>query len=140
MPRKVVISFLLSILVVFGGCTQVQVPSSPDSTTSPKTSTVTVTSTATSTTTPKTTSTYKTTFTYTDCPYYLDVEPAREEQISRVEQTLAYQNLSVERQHEFKKALKNGSIELGATLPSTWGGPRILEYQGEQYYTVAFVC
>lgn len=136
MPRNVAVLSLLSILVVFSGCTQMQVPPGPESTTSPKTSTVAVTSTA----TPTSTTTPETTTTYTDCPYYLEADPASEEQISRVEQTLDYQNLSLERQHEFEDALKNGSIELGTTLPPTWGGPRIVEYQGEQYHTVVFVC
>lgn len=81
-----------------------------------------------------------TTVSYQDCSYYLVVERASEDDLSRVNQTLTYHELPPERQREFEMGLQNGSTKLGTDLPSTWDGPRIVRYRGDRYYTVAHVC
>jgi hypothetical protein len=81
-----------------------------------------------------------TTVSYQDCPYYLSVDPAGEDERARVDETRTFSELSPERQREFEEALRNGSTKLGTDLPSTWAGPRIVQYQGDHYYTVASVC
>lgn len=72
----------------------------------------------------------------TACPYVLTVDEAGEADGNRT----AYADLSAARQQEFDRALDRGEYELGDRLPDTWSEPRIVEYEGEEYYTVAYVC
>ncbi|QKY21001.1 hypothetical protein B4589_011680 [Halolamina sp. CBA1230] len=72
----------------------------------------------------------------TDCPYVLSVDPAGEASGDRIE----YADLPEQRQGEFDRALADGSVELGETLPEEWSEPRIVEYEGAEYYAVASVC
>lgn len=131
-PRSAVLTALLVSSIALAGCTTVQGAETPIvGTTTVRTTTTTASTTA--ATTPATVS-------YTDCPYHLSVDTAREEDISRVDETYAYRELPPERQREFEAALRNTSAELGSELPSTWERPRIVRYQGDRYYTVASVC
>lgn len=132
-PRLILLATLLISSVSLTGCIGTE---STESTTAETTEIQTTTVDATTATaTSKTT-----TISYQDCPYHLAVEPASENDISRVNETLTYQELSPGRQWEFEKALRDGSTKLGTNLPSTWEGPRIIYYQGDPYYTVANVC
>ena len=72
----------------------------------------------------------------TDCPSVLSVDPAGEASGDRIE----YADLPEQRQGEFDRALADGSVELGETLPEVWSEPRIVVYDGAEYYAVASVC
>ena len=73
-----------------------------------------------------------------DCPYLLDAEPATDSQRDRIDRTVVYENLTVDRQSEFDRA-RNDTAEL-ETLPEVWGSPVLVTYEGEQYYVVASTC
>jgi hypothetical protein len=73
-----------------------------------------------------------------DCPYLLDAEPATESQRDRIDRTVAYENLTADRQSEFDRA-RNDTAEL-ETLPEVWGSPVLVTVQGEEYYVVASTC
>jgi len=73
-----------------------------------------------------------------DCPYIISVDPATERQLNDTDRTLDYENLSTERQQEFRQGI-GGSVEM-ETLPDAWSGPVIVTYEGERYYVVASVC
>jgi hypothetical protein len=68
------------------------------------------------------------------------VDVASDSQLSRTDEVLDDSELPPARQREFEAALTEGSIELGETLPEPWNSPRIITYQSEQYYAVAYVC
>lgn len=74
----------------------------------------------------------------TDCPYLLDAEPATESVRDRVDDTVAYGNLTDARRSEFRRAL-NGTAEL-STLPDRWAGSVPVTREGETYYVVASTC
>lgn len=136
------IALLTALLVgslVLAGCTATQ-EREARTTEATTTRATEVTTTGTTATTTGTTAATATTASYLNCPYHLSVESAREEQISRVDETLTYRELPPERRREFDAALGNGSAELGTELPATWERPRIVRYRGDRYYTVASVC
>jgi hypothetical protein len=128
--------FGLLLLVFCAGCLSPQSPTTPAST--PPTDDLTATTTATESAETGT-STRRTGYS-TECPYYLQVDVATDGQLSRTDEDLEYSELPPARQREFEAALAKGSIELGETLPDTWSSPRIVTYQDEQYYAVAYVC
>ena len=130
------ISFGLFILVVCAGCLGPQSP--PTAASSPTTDDLTATTTPTDTA--KTDTSPVTTGYSTDCPHYLQVDVASDSQLSRTDEVVDYSALPPARQREFEAALTEGSIELGETLPEPWSAPRIITYQSEQYYAVAYVC
>ena len=72
----------------------------------------------------------------TDCPAVLTVEEAGAAGGERI----AYENLSAARQEEFDRALTRGEYELGDSVPETWSGPRIVEYEGTEYTVSVYVC
>jgi len=74
----------------------------------------------------------------TDCPYIVSADRATERQRTDTDRRVDYENLSTERQQEFRQAI-GGSVEM-ATLPEVWSGPVLVNYEGEQYYVVASVC
>ena len=76
----------------------------------------------------------------TDCPYHLHANVASESQLERIDRQVAYANLSESRQEEFRRAVSTGSVEVGNALPEPWGGPVLVEYEGERYAVVASVC
>ena len=76
----------------------------------------------------------------TNCPYRLHGDVASESDRDRIDRRVAYANLSEPRQEEFRRAVSAGSVELGNTLPEPWGGPVLVEYEGELYTVVASVC
>ena len=73
-----------------------------------------------------------------DCPYLLDAEPATESERDRIDRTVAYENLTADRQSEFDRA-RTDTAEL-ETLPEVWGSPVLVSHDGEQYYVVASTC
>lgn len=81
-----------------------------------------------------------------DCEYALHLEKASERQKSEVNETLEYEDLPEERQREVEEGVSDwedgggGTVELGDELPSTWSEERIVQYQGEQYHTIAATC
>lgn len=76
----------------------------------------------------------------TDCPYHLHANVASESQLERFDRRVAYANLSEPRQEEFRRAVSEGVIELGNTLPEPWGEVELVEYEGELYAVVPLVC
>lgn len=72
----------------------------------------------------------------TDCPYVLTVDEAGAADGDRID----YADLSTDRQREFDRAREAGEYELGDSLPETWSGPRIVEYEGTEYHVSAYVC
>lgn len=135
MSRKSILCGLL-FLVFCAGCLSPQSPTTPAST--PPTDDLTATTTTTDTS--ETSTSTRTTGFSTDCPYYLQVDVATDGQLSRTDEVVDYSALPPARQREFEAALTEGSIELGETLPEPWSSPRIVTYQAEQYYAVAYVC
>jgi hypothetical protein len=92
-----------------------------------------------STTEPTPTDTPDVTTAYgTDCPYVVTVDPATDRQLTDTDRRVDYENLSAERQQEFRQAI-GGSVEL-ETLPDAWSEPVLVRYEGERYYVVAAVC
>ncbi|WP_224333555.1 hypothetical protein [Haloprofundus halobius] len=124
--------------VVFGllvaGCTGV--PSADDS---PQTTATESPTESPATTSPTPTTDDRSTTAYTDCPYLLHVEVADEHRAAEADRTLAYENLSADRRAEFDRARENGTLSM-ESLPDTWSAPRIVEYDGETYETVAATC
>lgn len=130
MARTLPAVALLVVLALLGGC--LTGPAAPTDSPSPTVSTESPSPTGSTDSSTSTSS--------TDCPYVLTVERASDQQVDRVNETTAYANLSDERRQEFDEARRDGELELGDSLPSQWGAPRIVEYEGEQYYAVAYVC
>lgn len=138
--RPMLVGLLVFALVVCAGCVIPQASeTSTDAPTSQPATDTSMTVTTTERTSASRTATVTTGYT-TDCQYSLQVDVATDAQRSRTDRELAYSELSPARQREFDAALASGSTELGDTLPEAWAGPRLVSYQGEQYYAVASVC
>lgn len=136
MPSRSVLLGLLFVSVLCAGCTSPQAPQSPTSTTGTDEPTPSTTTESTAVTDADT----RTTGDTTDCPYYLQVDVATNSQLSQIDEVLEFSELPPARQREFEAALADGSVELSDTLSETWASPRIVNFSGEQYYTVAYVC
>ncbi|WP_117594242.1 hypothetical protein [Haloprofundus halophilus] len=126
------------LFVVFGllvaGCTSV-----PPADDSPETIATESPTEPPATTSPTPTTDGHSTTAYADCPYLLHVELADEDRAAGADRTLAYENLSADRRTEFDRARENGTLSM-ESLPDTWSAPRIVEYEGEAYETVAATC
>lgn len=141
MPRFAAVTALV-VLLLLSGCTAFESFSATSTPVETPTATKSPSSTPSATKSP---SSSVTTYGY-NCPYILTVNRATEDLVAQVNGTVAYDELSAARQQEFRAAVaeieneSSGSVELGTELPSVWSSPRIVEYRGEQYYTVTAVC
>jgi hypothetical protein len=136
--RNVLLISLLIGSFVLAGCTGTERTDSTQIETTPI-ETTPIQSTAGNETT-ATTRPGQSTLSYSDCPYYLAVEPAGEQTLARIDETVAYRDLPTERKREFEAALRNGSHKLGPDLPATWSSPKIVQYRSDPYYSVTHVC
>ncbi|MBX0288134.1 hypothetical protein [Haloarcula salinisoli] len=119
----------LSLLAVVSGCATTQTTPVATTPTPPATATPTE-----PTPTPRTASHY-------DCPYVLTVEVVSEERGSEADMTRQYSDLSAQAQREFRRGVRNGTVELGKRLPDRWDDPpHVVEYDGRQYSASVIVC
>lgn len=133
---------LLVLLLVGAGCVggPAATPTESPSATASPTATPTATATDSTATGSTATDATGTSDVGTDCPYVLTAEVASESQLNRTDDRVAFENLSSARRSEFEDAVAAGEVELGDGLPERWGGPVLVEYEGEVYHVVAHVC
>lgn len=76
-----------------------------------------------------------------DCGFRLTVETADETDVDHAKQILHFENLSSNRQQEFTRALKNGSVELNnGTQPYSKGTANIIKFESTYYKGVLVSC